>query len=131
MCVTTDGGLDHNCRHLAIEMAMLGVFLKTGMDMLGVSRVAPTQSWTNPTERCMGPLKFALYNCALDRIKLRDHAMEAYMRLCNGMASVRLKAHEFALAASTLGVGNLQYVLDDAHISRIYGPDMKPGYKPR
>jgi hypothetical protein len=42
--VMTDGGPDHNCKHLAAQMSWLGLFLKTDMDMLFVSRVAPTLS---------------------------------------------------------------------------------------
>jgi len=81
----TDGGPDHNCKHLSVQMSWLGVFLKFGMDMLVVSRVAPTQSWTNLAERCMGPINLALQHCALFHTKLADDAMEAYMRRCNEM----------------------------------------------
>jgi len=42
--VMTDGGPYHNCKHLAVQMSWLGLFLKIGMDMLVVSRAAPTQS---------------------------------------------------------------------------------------
>ena len=76
------------------------------MDMLVVFRVAPTQSWTNPAERCMGPISLALQNCALSRSKLADDAMEAHMRRCNGMSYVRSKAEEFDIASSVGIEGN-------------------------
>jgi len=55
----TDGGPDHNCRQLAVQMVWLDIFLKVGMDMLVVSRVAPTRSWTNTAERVIGPNNLA------------------------------------------------------------------------
>jgi len=69
--VMTDGRPDHNCKHLSVQMSWLGFFLKTRIDMLVVTCVAPTQSRTNPAERCMGPINLALQNCALSRTKLR------------------------------------------------------------
>ena len=87
--VMTDGGPDHNCKHLAVQLSWLGLFLLTGMDMLVVSRVAPTQSWSNPAERVMSVLNLALQNMALARSKLSDETFEASMRRCNGMNAVR------------------------------------------
>ena len=42
--VMRDGSPNHNCRHLAVHMAWLSVFLKIDMGMLEVSRCAPNQS---------------------------------------------------------------------------------------
>ena len=88
MFVMTDGGPDHNCRHLSVQMSWLGFFLLTGMDMLAVSRGAPTQSWTNPAERVMSTLNLSMQNMALAREK-QDDEFEAVMRRCNGMNVVR------------------------------------------
>jgi hypothetical protein len=117
--VMTDGGPDHNCKHLAVQMSWLGLFLKTGMDMLVVSRVAPTQSWTNPAERVMGPINLALQNCALLRMKMRDDAMELHMKRCNGMSAVRAKAQEFSHvrdAPRDLDIHGPNQPLDDVRI---------------
>ena len=85
----TDGGPDHNCKHIAVRMSWLGLFLASGMDMLVVTRVAPTQSWQNPAERVMGPLNLALQNMALaTRAKMVDE-FETIMKRCNGMSIVR------------------------------------------
>ena len=89
----TDGGPDHNCKHLSVQMSWLGLFLRGGHDMLVVSRVAPTQSWTNPAERVMGPLNLALQNMALARTPMGDD-FEAAMKRCNGMSAVRAVASE-------------------------------------
>ncbi len=77
-------------------MSWLGLFLKTVMDMLFVSRVDPTQSLTYPAERGMGPINLALQNCALLRTKMRDDAMELHMKRCSGTSAVRVKAQEFS-----------------------------------
>ena len=42
----TDGGPDHNCKHLSVQAALLGLFLLGGMDTMVVLRTAPQQSWT-------------------------------------------------------------------------------------
>lgn len=88
MSMMTNGGADHNCRHLAVQMSWLGVLLISGFDMLVVSRVAPTHSWSNPAERVMSPLNLAMQNMALAREKL-DEDFEAAMRRYNGMSTMR------------------------------------------
>jgi hypothetical protein len=97
--VMTDGGPDHNCNHLSVRMSWLGYFLQSGMDMLVVHRAAPTQSWTNPAERVMGPLNLAMQNMALARKKM-DDSFEDAMRRCHGMSAVRVLQEQNAAAAS-------------------------------
>ena len=108
--VVTDGGPDHNCRHISVQLSWLAVMLATGMDMLVVSRVAPTQSWQNPAERVMGPLNLALQNMALCRQRM-DDAFEKIMARCNGMATVRAAATQMQeaqqIGASTLTTSTL------------------------
>ena len=98
--VMTDGGPDHNCRHLSVQMSWLGFFILSGLDMLVVHRAAPTQSWTNPAERVMGPLNLAMQNMALCRTKM-DNDFEAAMHRCNGMAAVRTLHEEQCANATT------------------------------
>ena len=74
LLVLTDGGQDHNCRHVSVQMTWLAFFLATGLDMIIVSRAAPTQSWVNPAERVMGTLNFALQGCALARTPMSSAA---------------------------------------------------------
>ena len=89
--VMTDGGPDHNCKHLAVQLSWLAFFIDMGMDMIAVWRGAPTQSWTNPAERVMGPLNLAMQNMALCRTEMDDD-FEAVMKKCNGMSAVRTAA---------------------------------------
>ena len=98
--VVTDGGPDHNCRHISVQLSWLAVMLEIGMDMLVVSRVAPTQSWQNPAERVMGPLNLAFQNMALCRHRM-DVAFEKVMARCNGMAAVRIAAAQMQEAQQT------------------------------
>ena len=121
--VMTDGGPDHNCKHLSVQMSWLGFFFKTRMDMLVVTRVAPTQIWTNPAERCMGPINPALQNCDLSRAKFKDDEMEVHMRRCNGMSSVRKKADNFTVnGAATSEVG--AYLITRRHPVSLITPSL-------
>ena len=96
-------------------------FLKIGMDMLIVSRVAPTQNWTIPAERVMGSINLALQNCALVRTKLRDDASELHMKRCNGMSAVRAKAEKFS---------NVRYVSHDLDNPRPMSASVPSSHNP-
>ncbi len=48
MFMFTDGGPDHNCKHLSVQATLLALFLIGGMDTMVVIRTAPQQSWTHP-----------------------------------------------------------------------------------
>ena len=43
LLIFTDGGPDHNCKHLFIQTARLALFLMGGMDTMVVLRKAPQQ----------------------------------------------------------------------------------------
>ena len=88
MLFKTDGGPDHNCNHVQVQLCWLALFIMLGIDNMIVMRCAPQQSWTSPVERCMGPLNLQLQNCALGR-KRMDPQFEKIMKRCNGMAAVR------------------------------------------
>jgi hypothetical protein len=87
----TNGGPDHNCKHLSVYTALLALFLMGGMDTMVVLRTDPQQSWTNPAERVMSNLNLGLQGCSLART-LNDENFEATMRKCNKMTAIRRAA---------------------------------------
>ena len=56
----TDGGPDHNCKHMSVRLGLLALFLELDLDTIVVMRTAPTQSWGNPVKRVMSVLKLGL-----------------------------------------------------------------------
>ena len=96
LCVVTmyrDGGPDHNCKHLSVQMALLAFFIYMGLDTMVVGRTAPQQSWGNEAERVMSVLNLGLQGCALSRT-LMDAAFEKVMATCGGMNAIRKAEHE-------------------------------------
>jgi hypothetical protein len=113
----TDGGPDHNCKHLSVQTALLALFLLGGMDTLIVLRTAPQQSWTNPAERIMSVLNMGLQGCSLARIAM-DAKFEVTMRKCNGMGALRRAAatsRAAALANTNVELGRMPVVT--SHVS--------------
>jgi hypothetical protein len=98
LLIFTDGGPDHNCKHLSVQTAILAMFLLGGLDTMVVLKTAPQQSWTNPTERIMSGLNLGLQGCSLDRTAM-DEKFEVTMRKCNGMSAIRRAALDSMLAA--------------------------------
>ncbi len=84
----TDGGPDHNCKHLSVQTALLALFLMGGMDTMVVHRTASQQSWTNPAERVMSILNLGLQGCSLART-LMDENFEVTTHKCDGMSVIR------------------------------------------
>ena len=93
----TDGGPDHNCKHLSVRLGLLALFLELDLDTMVVMRTAPTQSWGNPVERVMSVLNLGLQGVALAREELENGVYEKDFKKCNGMSAVRsaAKAYEF------------------------------------
>jgi hypothetical protein len=90
--IFTDGGPDHNCKHLKIQATVLAMFvLGGGMDTMVVLRTAPQQSWNNPAERVMSVLNFGLQGSSLSRTEM-DTTFVTTMRKCNGMNTIRRAA---------------------------------------
>ena len=56
----TDGGPDHNCKHMLLSLGLLALFLELDLDTIVVMRTAPTQSWGNHVERVMPVLNLGL-----------------------------------------------------------------------
>jgi hypothetical protein len=91
--------LDRSLKNLTVRLSWLRVFLKTGMDMLVVFRVAYTQSLTNRAETVMGSIILTMHNSTLSRTKQTDCDMEAHIKRRNGTSIVRSKAEEFVESA--------------------------------
>ncbi len=85
----TDGGPDHNCKHISVRLGLLALFLELDLDTMVVMRTAPTQSWGNPVERVMSVLNLGLQGVALAREELIEENYEKEMKRCNGMSAVR------------------------------------------
>ena len=75
-----DGGSDHNVSHASVQLACIAEFLITGVDMLVSLRCVPQQSWTNPAERIMSDVNFALQGLSFTR---RDASPYARARQCD------------------------------------------------
>jgi hypothetical protein len=85
----TDGGPDHNCKHISVRLGLLALFLELDLDTMVVMRTAPTQSWGNPVERVMSVLNLGLQGVALAREEMIEEVYEKQMKRCNGMSAVR------------------------------------------
>ena len=94
----TDGGPDHNCKHVSVRLGLLALFLELDLDTMVVMRTAPTQSWGNPVERVMSVLNLGLQGVALAREELENGVYEKDFKKCNGMSAVRSAAKAYELS---------------------------------
>ena len=103
----TDGGPDHNCKHMSVRLGLLALFLELDLDTMVVMRTAPTQSWGNPVERVMSVLNLGLQGVALARKEMDDEEYEKEFKSCNGMSAVRKVAekHEEVVEVAPLAEG--------------------------
>ena len=69
LCLFTDGGCDHNIKHLFVQCALTAFFKVCNFDILNVGRCVPYHSFVNPAERCMSLLNIGLHGLALERDK--------------------------------------------------------------
>lgn len=83
-----DGGLDHNCKHFFVQMALVMLFIFAGLDTMVVGRTTPNQSWANEAEQVMSVLNLRLQGCALCKT-LMDAEFEGVMNSCGGMNAIR------------------------------------------
>eukprot|EP00873_Tetraselmis_striata_P014883 jgi/Tetstr1/435147/TSEL_002607.t1 len=89
--IMSDGGPDHNVSFYTVIAAWLALFMELEMDVLTISRTAPTQSYMNCAERCMSELNRGLQNNALARARVDDDFEKAFAR-CNSMTAIRAAA---------------------------------------
>ena len=69
LCLFTDGGCDHNIKHLFVQCVLLAFFKVCNFDILNVGRCVPYHSFVNPAERCMSLLNIGFHGLALERDK--------------------------------------------------------------
>jgi hypothetical protein len=93
----TDGGPDHNNKHMSVRLGLLALFLELDLDTMVVMRTAPTQSWSNPVERVMSVLNLGLQGVALAREEMVEE-YETEFKKCNGMNAVRNLAQDYEKA---------------------------------
>ena len=84
----TDGGGDHRCTFLSVQLSWILLLYALDLDMLVACRTAPGHSYVNPAERCMSTLNLGLQNCALSR-EVSTEDMEKRFRTCGSMDAVR------------------------------------------
>ena len=84
----TDGGADHRCTFLSVQLSWILLFQQLDPDMLVACRTAPGHSYVNPAERCMSTLNLGLQNCALAREPASED-VEKHLRACGGMSAIR------------------------------------------
>eukprot|EP00873_Tetraselmis_striata_P044821 jgi/Tetstr1/465085/TSEL_009813.t1 len=87
----SDGGPDHNVSFYTVIAAWLALFMELEMDVLTISRTAPTQSYMNRDERCMSELNRGLQNNALARVRVDDNFEKAFAKR-NSMTAIRAAA---------------------------------------
>ena len=91
LVVRTDGGSDHSPKLMQVQLALLSLYLATGMDMLVAVRTAPGHSFLNDVEKKMALLNLGVANIALARSKMNaEH--EAATRSDGSMAKIRKRA---------------------------------------
>ena len=100
LIVFTDGGPDHNNKHMSVRLGLLALFLELDIDTMLVMRTAPTQSWANPVERVMSVLNLGLQGVALAREEM-DEQYEKEFKKCNGMNVVNNVSKDCAQMAPT------------------------------
>ena len=91
LCLFTDGGGDHQCTFGSVQVALICLFLQGNFDLLIAVRTAPYQSWTNPAERIMSILNFALQGVALVRDNLSNE-METLFSKVDTIEEIRNQA---------------------------------------
>jgi hypothetical protein len=58
--ISTDGGPEHKNTNPAVQEATVAAFLHSKLDGIWCARSCPYNSWTQPVERTMSWLNFAL-----------------------------------------------------------------------
>jgi hypothetical protein len=88
LVLQTDGGPDHSLRRVAVQLALIGMFVELDLDHFIALRGAPNGSARNKIERPMSVLNIPLAHVALTRGRMLPWAEEA-VRSCSTMKSVR------------------------------------------
>ena len=70
------------------QVALICIFLDLDLDMLVAMRTCPTQSWTNPGERCMAFINIALQHVSTARVEMQQ-LFEELVSKCTSMKDLR------------------------------------------
>ena len=87
--VYSDGGPDHRLTYISVQLSLICLFLKLGLDYLCACRTAPYHSWKNPVERVMSVLNFGLQSVGLARAEIPEAALEQEVAKCNTLSELR------------------------------------------
>ena len=106
----SDGGPDHRLMYVSVQVSLIAVFLKLGLDFLCAARTAPVHSWRNPVERVMSTLNLGLQCIGLMQEK-GDTGFEAEAAKCKSV---------IALCEAAVCVPNFRSALDSvAHVKSL------------
>ena len=83
----TDGGTDQRNTLESVKIATICLWKDLDLDMIITGRCAPGHSFTNPAERIMPILNFALQHVATERSKGNDD-FEKEIKSCNSMQQI-------------------------------------------
>ena len=67
LCLSTDGGCDHNIKHLFVQCTLLALFKVCNFDILNVGRCTPYHTFVNFIERCMSLINIGLQGLSFKR----------------------------------------------------------------
>ncbi len=84
----TDGGPDHRCTYLSVQLALFCLFIQRNYDMIIAVRTPPQGSWRNPPERIMSILNLALQCVGMERQSM-DENCEGKISSCSSLKALR------------------------------------------
>ncbi|CAG8442561.1 3552_t:CDS:1 [Scutellospora calospora] len=88
LCLYTDGGPDHWCTYMRVQLSYICLFLAFDLDYLVAARTPPSHFWKNPVEHIMSTLNLGLQCIGLMRSKM-DDKYENLINKANSMKDIR------------------------------------------
>ncbi|CAG8523511.1 4076_t:CDS:2, partial [Scutellospora calospora] len=88
LCLYTDGGPDHRCTFMCVQLSYICLFLALDLDYFVAVRTPPQHSWKNLVERIMSILNLGLQCVGLMRSKMDDQ-LEILISKANNMSEIR------------------------------------------
>ena len=101
LLIKTDDGPDHDPRTLHNMMAILSLFLVSGVDKIIAIRCCPGLSYLNTKDRVMSVLHLGLANLAL-RIDPCEWLLDAVLANMSSMKAVRMTVSEYDITNSII-----------------------------
>jgi hypothetical protein len=93
LCLYTDGGPDHRCTYVRVQLSYICLFIALDLDYFVAVRTPPQHSWKNPVERIMSILNLGLQSVGLMRTEMNDES-EKLMSKCGTMNEIRKISEE-------------------------------------